>query len=285
MSNFTIGEAWSQGVAFLTRNFTILLILIGGSVLIGSAIQIFAFGINLDLLSQQMATSMQGGNPQDFIQTMLPGLLVGGLIGAIIQSTGTFAAYRAGLSDEQDITSLLTYGLSAAVLSLLFWGVIFIALAIVFGLLVVALGAGAMFTGGSAGGSSGAMAAAGVIMLMALLLLPLMLWLTMRLWVMGPAMADARSANPLFGLSQSWRLTGPNQWPMLGYLMLLIIAGLVIFSILGLIGGVIGSLLGGNGGAFLSAVLTGVPVGILGVAITAGVYRTLVPVGQADIFN
>lgn len=283
MGNFSIGAAWTEGLAILQRHAMLLLVLIGGTVVVAGVIQMFLFGINPQAWAEQFTTSMQGADPQTVLTTMLPGLLGATLFASIVQSMGQFAAMRGVLSDEGDMAGLLVYGLTAAVVSLLFWAIVGFAFAVIIGLLLVLVGAGAMFGGDV---SAGAMAGLGIgFVLLILLLLPIMLWLATRLWVMQAAMADARSINPLYGLSTAWRLSsGANQWPMLGYLLLLIIAAVVIFGIIGAIGGVFLTMAGDMVGALLSSILTGIPMGMLSIAITAGVYRALVPPASGEIF-
>ena len=281
MGEFTIGAAWSEAMAFLQRNMTTLLVLVGGSVLLAAVIQTFVFGFSQTALQAQMQGAMTSGNMDAFMTTVLPSVAGAGLIGAIIQSTGQFAALRMGLSGDDDYASSITYGLTAAVVSTLFWILIVIVIAVVLGVIFAALGVGAMFTGGERAAATGMI---GILVLILLLFIPLMLWLAARLWVMQPAMADARSANPLFGLSQSWQLTGAHQWSLLGYLILIIIGAIVVFGILGGIAGVIGAALGETIGSLFVALLSGVPAGILGLAINAGVYRTLAPKNYGDVF-
>ncbi|MEQ1688163.1 MAG: hypothetical protein ABL874_06295 [Sphingopyxis sp.] len=282
MGDFSIGAAWSEAMAFLQRNMTAMLVLVGGSVLLAAIIQTLVFGFSQATFQAQMNSAVASGNMEAFLTTVLPGVAGAGLIGAIIQSTGQFASLRMGLAGEEDYASALSYGVVAAIVSTLFWVVLVFALAVVFGIILAALGAGAVFSGG--GNSAAAAGMIGMFVLVALLLIPLALWLAVRLWVVAPAMADARSANPLFGLSQAWRLSAAHQWTMLGYLILLIIAAIVIFGILGAIAGFIGTMLGETLGPILVAIVTGVPAGILGLAINAGVYRTLAPRDHGEIF-
>ncbi|MEK6540650.1 MAG: hypothetical protein AABZ45_00865 [Pseudomonadota bacterium] len=281
MGEFTIGAAWSEAIAFLQRNVTTLLVLVGGSVLLAAVIQTFVFGFSQTALQAQMQGAMTSGNMDAFMTTVLPSVAGAGLIGAIIQSTGQFAALRMGLSGDEDYASSITYGLTAAVVSTLFWILVVIVVAVVLGVIFAAFGVGAMFTGGERAAATGMV---GILLLIMLLILPVALWLAVRLWVISPAMADARSANPLFGLSQSWQLTGAHQWSLLGYLILIVIGALVVFGILGGIAGVIGAALGETIGSLFVALVTGVPAGILGLAINAGVYRTLAPRNAGDVF-
>ncbi|MEQ1509964.1 MAG: hypothetical protein ABL909_06115 [Sphingopyxis sp.] len=279
MGSFTIGAAWGEAMAFLQRHMTMLLVLVGGSVLLATIIQTFVFGVSQAALQAQMQSAMTSGQMETFMTTVLPGIAGAGLIGAIIQATGQFAAYRMGLSGEDDYASAIIYGLTAAIVSLLFWSVVLLIVALVLGLTLGALGMG--FAGGSGGGSA---AMLGVFGLFILLLLPVALWLAARLWAVQPAMADARSINPLYGLSQSWQLTAPYQWPLLGYLLLTLIGMIVVFGILGAIAGFIGAALGETIGSLFVAITTGVPAGILSLAIGAGVYRTLTPHNASDVF-
>lgn len=281
MNNFSIGEAWSQAVAILQRDMNMLLTYVGGSVLAATLLQIVVLGINPDVLSQQLASSISGGNPQAVLETMLPAFIGGTIVASVIQSAGQFAAFRNILSQESDVGGLLAYGFTAAIVSLLFWIVIGVAAAVLIGLLLVAFGAGALATGDP----STTMGAVGILLTLIFLLLPLILWLATRLWVTAPAMANERSINPLFGIAQAWRLSsGSNQWPMLGYLLLLIIAAVVIFGIVGVIAGVFSALAGSTIGAVVTSLLTGIPAGILGVAINGGVFRALSPPDQGQIF-
>lgn len=283
MGEFTIGAAWSEAMAFLQRNVTTMLVLVGGSVLLAAIIQTFVFGFSQTALEAQMQSAMTSGNMDAFMTTVLPSIAGAGLIGAIIQAAGQFAALRMGLSGDDDYGSAVIYGLTAAVVSLLFWMVVMMVVAVFLGVILAALGVGAgTLAGGSV--SRGAVGMVGVFLLVLLLIIPVLLWLAARLWVIQPAMADARSANPLFGIAQSWRLTGAHQWSLLGYLILIIIAAFVVFGILGMVAGMMGTVFGDGTGAVLAALISGVPLGILSLAISAGVYRTLAPKNYGDVF-
>jgi len=154
---------------------------------------------------------------------------------------------------------------------------------LVFGVIFAMLGFGAMglAAGGGAEAAAGMM---GVIGLILLLLLPVLLWLAARFSVSLPAMADARSANPLYGLATSWRLTSASQWAIMGYIALLIVALVVVFMVYGMIVGLVAMIFGSTLGPLLSSILIGVPQAVLTVAIAVGIYKALVPHDSRDVF-
>lgn len=280
MTKFTIGEAWSQGLAFLNAHFQIILILIGGSTLIGALVQIGLFGFNEQLFTQQMQAAAKDGSLQQFFSSVGPGLAGAGIVSAILQSAAQFATFRVGLAkSEEGVGPALSYGIVAAIIYLLFSIVLAVGIILVLAIPFAVLGGAGLFSG--AAPSAGTL---GVFFILILALIPLVLWIGARLSVVVPAMAEARSTNPLFGLAESWRLTRGNAGGIILYFIVLGVALIVVSAIIGGIGGAIGALIGGAGGQMLSAVLVGVPTAIIGVGITAGIYRTLAPYEPGDIF-
>lgn len=283
MNNFSIGEAWSQGIAFLQEHWKMLLMLVGGTVLLGDILQFGVFGINQESMSADMTAAMRGGNMQNFLAGMAPKLGGAAFVAGVIQSIGQFASLRVAFSrGEEEVGSALGYGVVAALVSFLFWAVITFVFVAIFAVILIALGVSA---GSLANGDTSGMAAlVGTLVILMLLILPVLLYVSARLWVMVPAMADARSANPIYGLTESWRLTRPSQWPLVGYVLLLIVAAIVVFGILGAIIGVITSIFGSTIGPMVQSIVTGVPAAVLTIALSAGAYRALTPNDEGDIF-
>src|SRR3546814_11766023 len=59
----------------------------------------------------------------------------------------------------------------------------------------------------------------GAILLMIILyvaMIVFLLWVQGRFMVAGPVMAERLTRNPVTGLGESWRLTGPSQWVIVG---------------------------------------------------------------------
>jgi hypothetical protein len=282
MGQFTIGEAWSQAMAFFNDNMQMLLLWVGAPIIAFGIVEGLFFNVDQAAVQTMTERAMRSGDWMPLL-TAMGGVGVGvlGLISAVVQSATQFAATRMGLGHQEEAGSLLSYGLGAAVTTLIVYFLFFaVVIGIPIGLMVAMIGGGV-----AAGGTTGAAAGVGMALLLLVLLLPLIIWLSVRLSVVVPAMADARSANPLYGFSASWRLTASNQWAILGYVILVSIAALVVFMVVGGIVGVIGAALGQTATAILNATLLTAPVAIFSTALAAGLYRTLAPSQQGAIFS
>lgn len=285
MHRYTLGGAFTEAIAFIQNNLANVLILLGGAIAIGQVVQALLIGGPLNNMSEQLAEQIRSGNVS--AATFAGGLGLAMLVAALLQSVAQFAVLRQGLSDEKDVGTTIAYGVVATILNILFG----IAVAIVLILIIVAmaavLGVGAAFGGGSEPSGAGIMAIAGTVLLALLVIVPLSLWLGARLWVAAPAMAAARSINPLYGIAASWRMTsGSVQWSVLGTFLLYILVVLAMSMVLGLVGGILGLIGGEMVGGMLGGIIAGVPVGIFSVAMPAGVFTALSPVdSRYDIFN
>ena len=157
-------------------------------------------------------------------------------------------------------------------------------LVILFGLILALLIAAFIGMGViSSGGASMSIAMLGVGLV--LVLIPLLIWLAARLFVAVPVMADARSINPIYGLTQSWKLTRRHQWPIVGFVLLYIVAVLILQGVLGLVGAIFTLALGDVVGAILAGIIVALPVGIIGLAVAYGAYDRLRPDDAGDIFG
>ena len=296
VGNFSIGEAWSQALAFLKTHMQMLLIVAGGGAVLAAILQYLGTGGEQLAQSQGMMGALARGDFAKFRELTAAGnaanSALGGayfltVIGAAIVTSGTeMAAFRLGLlGEEEGVGQSIGYGIIATILSFLVFMLVGIVAVLVIAIPLGLLGAGAAFATAGAGGGTGGLASVGIIMLLLILILiPLSLWISARLSVWRPAMAAARSVNPFFGIAQSWRLTRGSAWPIVGYLLLLIIAAIVIGVLAAGIVGVIGGLAGAFGALVLTTILITVPFTLLQISVTAGIYNTLVPVDSGDIF-
>lgn len=279
MGQFSIGDAWSQAMAFLMDNLQALVMWIALPIVFFGVISGLFFNVDQVALQAVMQRATTTGDFAPVLAAMGGvSLLFVSLASIVIQTATQFAATRWGLGHREDAGSLISFGLGAAVLSLLFYFIVAFVIGVALVLLI------ALLVGG-AGAGGGTTAAVGVGALLFLILLPALLWLSARLSVAVPAMADARSANPLFGLAASWRLTAANQWAIFGYYLLLIVAAVVLVLVISGIAGVLGALIGTAGAAVVNALLVSAPVAIVSVSIAAGIYRTLAPSQQGSIFS
>jgi hypothetical protein len=296
MATFSMNEAWNEGIAFIRNNLPMVTIWAAIGVLVPSVLQISILGgvSEQQAMLQQM---MAAGDPSTVLAAMGGGMFLVVLVSAIASTASYFGPWRMGLAREVvHAPQAAVYALGASLLSLLFFLLLVILLAFV---IAIPLGLlGFMDAAGGADGQpgiGGVLAAAGIGLLMLLVILPLSLWLTARLSVFGPAMAAAGSINPLYGVAQSWRLTRPSQWAILGYLVLLFIALIVVSMVVGLISGVgmmaFGGLADGEIGTgsliftTLLGAIIGIPTAIAYIGIPAGIYRALNPKPVADVFN
>ncbi|MFM6853614.1 MAG: hypothetical protein ACKOUM_05990 [Sphingopyxis sp.] len=286
MQKFTVGEAWSQSIDVLQNNIGPLLLYAGGGAFLGAFVQVGIFGFNPADFSNQLQQGAASKNLTAILSAMVP-LLFGGLGAAVVSSTGQLAAMRTILApdDDESTGSILGYSVVGALLSLLVFGAIALVALGVVGMVLGLLGAGAVI-GAGAGSSGGAAAAAGILLLAMVVILPLLIWFGARCWVILPAMAHARSTNPLYGFAQSWRLSRDHQLSLIGFMLILGVVVIVISGVIGLVGGALSAMLGsGQIAVFLSTVLTGVPQAVVGVGVSIGVFRALIPVDDGAVFS
>lgn len=286
MNNFSIGEAWSQAMAFLTENLQMLAVIVGGGALIAAVIQYLVVGGDQMAQFAAMQSALSSG---DFSQLAAANAGAAGfgagaglvaIIASVVQSGAEFAGTRIGLTrGQEDIGSAISYGLVAALLTLLLFFGIGIVAVLVIAIPAVLLGVGAGLAGAAPGGGTVA-----VILLFSLALFVVIIWVAVRLSVMQPAMAAARSTNPIYGITESWRLTRGNGLMIFLYLLLLGIAAIVIFFVAAAIVGVIGGLAGPFFAMLLSTVLVGIPLTIVSLAVGVGIYKALAPDISGDVF-
>src|SRR5690606_36816373 len=96
--------------------------------------------------------------------------------------------------------------------------------------------------------------------------------------------------NPVTGVGESWRLTGPSQWVIVGFYLLFTIGLLVYVIVAGMIvGGILGAVAGGSAvGAMLSmivmAALVYLPIIMISFSMPVGIYRAIAPRASGDVF-
>lgn len=283
MNGFSIGEAWSQGIAFVSAHLRTILMFVVAGVLIPQILQFLFVGGAAQQMVDMQAMMAGQADPTAMLAAMGGGGgIILAIIGSIITSTSYYASWRHGLTNgTEDTGSTLTYAIGAA--AMMFLATVVIAIVVVlllgvtFGLIGAAVGIENF----------------GLLFLLGFLMLFVMLWLAARLCLAGPVMADARSINPLYGLSTSWQLTAGPQWKIFGYFLLLAIVAFVALLLIGMVAGasMFGMMAGGAGpgaGSFIAILLAGVlisiPLALLYIAIPAGIYRTIVQHSPADVF-
>lgn len=286
MQRYTVGNAFSEAIAFVKENLTNLLLLLGSAVVLGQVGQAVLTGGSDEQFGQNIARMVQSGDIQGSFG-LFGTALAAMILGAVLQSAAQFAILRQGLSDEKDVSTTMVYGLVATIVNMLFWMAIGLGIVLIFAVLFGVTGVFADLQGGGSPSGAGIAGIVGLLFVLILVVLPLMLWLAARLFVATPVMAHARSINPIYGLVESWRLTsGSVQWSVLGTLLLFILVVFAISMVFGLVGALFMLVGGQMVGAVVAGVVAGVPTAIISLGMTAGVYRALVPVdSRYDIFN
>jgi hypothetical protein len=159
-----------------------------------------------------------------------------------------------------------------------------VAVQIILTLGMIVIGGLAVMPGMAAG--SGAI---GILLLMIglFVFLGVAIYLSGRLALVSPAIADRSIYNPLTAIGDSWKLTQGNGWRVALFLILVMLVIGIAFGLLVL---VVGAVAGTGEGA--GRLITGVAeaiaeaaTGIVGVAIAAAAYRQLAIHSGKDIFS
>jgi hypothetical protein len=116
-------------------------------------------------------------------------------------------------------------------------------------------------------------------------------WVYGRFLAAGPVMAAQRTVNPITGLSESWRLTGPSQWVIVGFQLLLLVVNLVAIFLFAVIGGGLSGLatsMAGSPdamamGSIVIMALAYLPSLFIAIATPMAVYRQVAPDAAENI--
>lgn len=284
MNRISISEAWSYATGFFTgQAVQHAIVLIGVGIAAPLILQLLLGGGATMFDPAAMAENSAG-----LVAAMgATGVLLG-IVNYVLQTGSYFASWRIGLTNGgEPVGAALGYGMIASLPVLLLAVVVVLLLGII-GFLFFGSALTTLASGGEP--SSSALMGIGVaFFLIAPLFLLFLVWLAARLCCTGPYMADQRSYNVLAALGASWRMTAASQWKIFAYFILLGVALIVIFMILGMIVGV--SLLAGGApgtgsmlGLIIGAILLSVPMAYLQVGVPAGLYRALGGTNRSDVF-
>ncbi len=324
MNQFSLGNAWSKGVAFISRdtvNIAILLIAIG--IIAPFVIQYALIGSAMGTMNPAMMTqSFAGGGAAALAGTFLLAIL----ISYVLQISSYFGSWRLGFGAGESLAGAFVYGLVCSVVIILIFVVfvilmgliaqagtagpilmlvvaipLFAVAAALYTVLIAAMAVGvfivlliALAFGASMGANPAlAMTGGGALgVLIGLLAILVLFWMAARFSCATCVMADRKSYNLFGGMAESWRLTSANQWRIMAYLGLLGIVLCVIFIVLAMVGAasMMGSLQGGGApemglGTQIVTLIVGIPFAYLLVLVPAGIYRELVAeVPAAEVF-
>ncbi len=286
MVKMSISAAFAETFAFVRSNWMQMLMWIGGSLIVIGLLGYLLLGSTVSAMAMSM------GDPSA-IMSAFGKIGLFAIIAAVILYAACMLIWRGGMhpGEAPNFGWALQAGPAFA------FGMFVVMIAAYFLVIIVMLIVGIIF--GAAGGLSpaalqsgavgGGMMAVGVLLYIALILF--MLWVQIRFIVAGPVMADRLTRNPITGLSESWKLTGPSQWVILGFYVLFAILMIVYMFVAGLIfGGIMGAMMGGGSmvGMIVSfvvmAALVYLPLLMVSFAIPVGVYRAIAPRASGDVF-
>ncbi len=285
----SIGAAFSETFAFLKANWMQMLIWFGGALLVVGLLGYLMLG------STFTAMAMAPDDPS-LVMGAFGKIGLFALLASVILYGVCMLIWRGGMHPGE--TPNLGWAFQAGpafafgmfVVMIAAYILIFIIM-LIFGLIFGAAlgGAGAFSPGALESGAVGG-GAMFFIVILYIAVLVFMLWVQGRFIVAGPVMADRLTRNPITGLSESWRLTGPSQWVIVGFYLLFTVLLLVYVLVVGMIvGAILGSLTGGSVvGAIISLIISAaviyLPLIMVSFSIPVGVYRAISPKASADVF-
>ena len=292
MTKMSIGAAFSETFAFLKANWMQMLMWVGGAlVVVGLLGYLF--------LGSTFAAMAMSPNDPSLIMGAFGKISLFALVAAVIFYGVSMLIWRGGMhpGEAPNFAWAFQAGPALAFGMIVIMIAAYIVLFIVMFILTLIFGAALGGMGGLSpaaleSGGAGAIGG-GAILLMVLVYIAVivfLLWVQGRFMVAGPVMAERLTRNPVTGLSESWRLTGPSQWVIVGFYLLFTIGLFVYALVAGMIfGGILGAVAGGSVvGAMLTmivmAALVYLPIIMISFSMPVGVYRAIAPRASGDVF-
>ena len=292
MMKMSIGAAFSETFAFLKANWMQMLMWVGGALVVVGLLGYLFLG------STFSAMAMAPNDPS-LIMGAFGKIMLFALIAAVIFYGVSMLIWRGGMYPGEapnfawafQAGPALAFGMMVIMIAA--YIVIFIVMFIMTLIFGAALGGmGGLSPAALESGGAGAIGG-GAILLMIIFyvaMIVFLLWVQGRFIVAGPVMAERLTRNPVTGLGESWRLTGPSQWVIVGFYLLFTIGVFVYALVAGMIfGGILGAIAGGSVvGAMLTmivmAALVYLPIIMLSFSVPVGVYRAIAPRASGDVF-
>jgi hypothetical protein len=292
MTKMSIGAAFSETFAFLKANWMQMLIWVGGALVVVGLLGFLVLGSTFSAIAL-------APNDPSLIMSAFGKIFLFALVAAIIFYGVSMLIWRGGMHPGEapnfawafQAGPALAFGMFVVMIAayIVIFIVMFI-LTLIFGAALGGMGAfsPAALESGGAGAIGG-----GAIILMIILYIAMivfLLWVQGRFLVAGPVMANQLTRNPVTGLGESWRLTGPSQWTIVGFYLLFTIGVFIYALIAGMIfGGVLGAILGGSAvGAMLTMIVMAaavyLPIIMISFSMPVGVYRAIAPRASGDVF-
>ncbi|MEB3416719.1 glycerophosphoryl diester phosphodiesterase membrane domain-containing protein [Alteriqipengyuania sp. WL0013] len=276
--NFDMGRAWNHAVELIKGSFKLQLVIAGLFILVPSAI---AFLIAPEIIvppENPGSTDIFAPTPEAELGTSLLGFVL-----SIVQMIGLIAILALMARSRPTVGESL--GIALRSLPTL----IGVVLLIVIGAIIIAIPFALVFGAGMMGlGSAGGFGSLGVTaIIIAIAALVFFFYIYTRLSMIMPVVVLGGERNVLSTIKDSWRLTGPVAWRLLGFYVLLFIAAIVISFPLGLLIGGASAIGGEAGGAVFAAMLVNLVVSavlnIVMMGVLAAVFYQLSGTSAPDI--
>ncbi|AJA08471.1 hypothetical protein SKP52_07755 [Sphingopyxis fribergensis] len=292
MAKMSIGAAFSETFAFMKANWMQMLIWVGGALVVVGVLGFL-------LLGSTFSAMAMAPNDPSLVMGAFGKIFLFALVAAVIFYGVSMLIWRGGMHPGEAPNFAWAFQAGPALAFGMFVVMIaaYIVIFIIMFILTLIFGAALGGMGGfspealTSGGASAI--GGGAILLMVILYIAMvvfLLWVQGRFMVAGPVMANQLTRNPVTGLGESWRLTGPSQWTIVGFYLLFVIGIFIYALIAGMIfGGVLGAILGGSAvGAILTmivmAALVYLPIIMISFSMPVGVYRAIAPRASGDVF-
>lgn len=292
MTKMSIGAAFSETFAFLKANWMQMLIWVGGALVVVGLLGYLFLGSTFSAMAL-------APNDPSLVMGAFGKIFLFALIAAVIFYGVSMLIWRGGMHPGEapnfawafQAGPALAFGMFVVMIAayIVILIIMFI-LTLIFGAALGGMGAfspGALESGGLGAIGGGAIF---LIVLLYIAMIVFLLWVQGRFLVAGPVMANQLTRNPVTGLGESWRLTGPSQWTIVGFYLLFTIGVFIYAMIAGMIfGGILGAILGGSAvGAILTMIVMAavvyLPVIMISFSMPVGVYRAIAPRASGDVF-
>lgn len=288
MIKMSIGAAFSETFAFLKANWMQMLIWVGGALVVVCLLGYLFLGSTFSAmaLAPDDPSLVMGAFGKIFLFALIAAVILYG-VSMLIWRGGMHPGEAPNFAWAFQAGPALAFGMFVVMIAA--YIVIFIVMFVLTLIFGAAFGMGGFsadaLTSGAVGGG-----AIFLIVILYIALIVFMLWVQGRFLVAGPVMANQLTRNPVTGLGESWRLTGPSQWTIVGFYLLFTIGIFIYALIAGMIfGGVLGAVVGGSAvGAILTMIVMAavvyLPIIMISFSMPVGVYRAIAPRASGDVF-
>jgi membrane-anchored glycerophosphoryl diester phosphodiesterase (GDPDase) len=253
---FDMNRTWSQGLALLKANFSLLSVIAGVFLLLPGAL----FYVALPEVTAALATTQDPNQMLAILQAHSGKLIGFGLVATIAQLIGYLGMIALMGGDRPTVGEALKRafaGLPTAIGATMLLVLVYAVVGLVLSVLLGGLAAGAGAIGGA--GLAAVLVFIGVAAIMVAVL-----YIVTRFTLTTPTIVLDGLGNPVAAMKRSWELTRSHAMKIFGFFALLFIAYLVIAMLLGGVVGVIAALFGGGA---VSALINGLFNGVLGAGV------------------